>query len=616
MFTSALEKLEGNNFKETSLDLSQCDLGMAGLLQLSAAAQKHPNQTIQFLNLSNNQISRLPKNVFSGFLALKKLTLNNNLISHIAVGAFETEAGHLLGIEELSLINNPLKKVFDEITKLQSLLTLLLHDTGIAEIPLEIYNLKKLQTLGLKQNNFSSFPAFGEHLLSLKKLCFDGLPSKSSVVETLFFNTLFEFSQNPSNTLLKGCILLLEARINKLRAVDLETINFDKINEFLKNKNYKEQRAVQFLSDLFYQNNIPVAWVDNQFVVSKIEKDFIKLGSQLGLSEERDPFGGVWYGRDNNFSVNTWGGKITDGINWVFERMEQFVKVLDDQKEIKDSEMFQFFAKSFGETVSFCNKKSNNLMPSQKNFYKKLLFNEGALVVLPAGSIGHAVGLAMLKHAGDAFLVFCDRDSHDKFNVYIYQIKNVTAKEAAMSEVISLCVQQYLVGNVAAQRIHNQIKKLEPEVVFKGGLQKQNHGNCIFANPKGVVFPLILLYKCLQVPEPKINRETVDKVVKESLRSYKAFTTFVRKMSAEELVESHKNSKTIIEKQIKEKLAALQIVLTENKFLKKSSSFENSKLNSMILFREIFKSKKELLQAVPLSNSSRQLITSFLNKNG
>ena len=77
---------------------------------------------MQFLYLSNNQITLLQNTSFKAYLQLVELTLDRNQISSIEMGTFFS----LVYMEELSLLGNPLfnlnRNVFQWMCDLQDLI--------------------------------------------------------------------------------------------------------------------------------------------------------------------------------------------------------------------------------------------------------------------------------------------------------------------------------------------------------------------------------------------------------------------------------------------------------------------------------------------------------------
>jgi Leucine-rich repeat (LRR) protein len=153
-----LEKLPKNinlfkNLRELKLDtndLSELPLQIGELNRLER------------LSLSNNNFKSLPEQSFSKLLSLKSLHLSNNKFDAIPSCLFL-----LKSLEFLDLTSNEIKKIDKNISKLQNTLkVLMLYDNMIEELT-NIHELRVLEVLWIGKNKVKCLPL---NLTSVKSL--------------------------------------------------------------------------------------------------------------------------------------------------------------------------------------------------------------------------------------------------------------------------------------------------------------------------------------------------------------------------------------------------------------------------------------------------------------
>uniref|UniRef100_A0A8D2DMF7 Leucine rich repeat containing G protein-coupled receptor 5 n=1 Tax=Sciurus vulgaris TaxID=55149 RepID=A0A8D2DMF7_SCIVU len=123
-----------------------------------------------YLDLSMNNISRLPPGSLHSLRFLEELRLAGNALTYIPKGAF---AG-LYSLKVLMLQNNQLRQVPTEaLQNLRSLQSLHLHNNRIHSLGKKCFDgLHSLETLDLNYNNLDDFPTSIRTLSNLKELGF------------------------------------------------------------------------------------------------------------------------------------------------------------------------------------------------------------------------------------------------------------------------------------------------------------------------------------------------------------------------------------------------------------------------------------------------------------
>ena len=122
------------------------------------------NQTIKLLNLSNNRLSILPKEICN-LINITNLDLSNNKLSILPL-----EICNLINITNLDLSDNQLETLPLEIGKLINLTYLELFNNQLSTLPKEIINLINLTDLYLSDNQLTTLPKEIGNLINLTDL--------------------------------------------------------------------------------------------------------------------------------------------------------------------------------------------------------------------------------------------------------------------------------------------------------------------------------------------------------------------------------------------------------------------------------------------------------------
>ena len=133
--------------------------------------------SLEDLDLSFNNISELPNDIFSKLTNLKVLRLDHNHLQHLSEVIFDNSRE----LEELDLSYNPLKILYQEwFTSLQNLRALNVAHTGLMTIDHDTFHFtSSLEELDLSENNFSLVPNAGLKIIpNLKRLKLNGNPIK------------------------------------------------------------------------------------------------------------------------------------------------------------------------------------------------------------------------------------------------------------------------------------------------------------------------------------------------------------------------------------------------------------------------------------------------------
>lgn len=110
-----------------------------------------PTASKNTLNLSNQQLTKIPNNVFSQ-TNLTELNVANNQLT----GAIQAEIRQLKNLRVLNASNNLMTGVPAEIGQLSNLQILDLSNNQLTGLPNELGNLKNLETLNISGNNYST----------------------------------------------------------------------------------------------------------------------------------------------------------------------------------------------------------------------------------------------------------------------------------------------------------------------------------------------------------------------------------------------------------------------------------------------------------------------------
>ena len=240
---SSLETLElsGNQLKTFSgrltrdlTALKHLSLNRNLLRKLEGSEVFAPmSETLESLNLSDNQIDTIADNVFGTLVNLKQLDLTNNNIDVVTKNTFSG----LRGASHLLLGNNRLQSVHSESLNHLSdtLLVLDLSANSLAESPSALSSLRKLQTLDLSNNQISSIvDASFLKMNSLWRLQLNGNALKNVTVG-LFKNMkslqILDLSYNTIQYIEKGS---LDSN-QKLQAVRLDNNRLTRMDGLFQN---------------------------------------------------------------------------------------------------------------------------------------------------------------------------------------------------------------------------------------------------------------------------------------------------------------------------------------------------------------------------------------------
>jgi len=175
------QQITATNGKST-LNLSGLELdSLEGLLTITGI------KDLQILNLSRNQLSRLPDSIWT-LTNLKKLYLSTNRLITLPKGiskltqleeldlsaneliALPKEIGTLAKLTYLALNYNELSALPESIGQLADLNTLNLNHNELIKLPDSISKLTKLEQLTLNNNKLSALPKSIDQLADLKQL--------------------------------------------------------------------------------------------------------------------------------------------------------------------------------------------------------------------------------------------------------------------------------------------------------------------------------------------------------------------------------------------------------------------------------------------------------------
>jgi len=142
---SLLEPLRQNNISENTPPTNE-------VTNNESITNEEPIQATakNSLNLSNQQLSKIPEYVFSQN-NLEDLNVSNNQLT----GAIQAEIRQLQNLRVLNASNNQMTGVPAEIGQLQNLEILNLSNNQLTGLPYELGNLKNLKTLNISGNNYS-----------------------------------------------------------------------------------------------------------------------------------------------------------------------------------------------------------------------------------------------------------------------------------------------------------------------------------------------------------------------------------------------------------------------------------------------------------------------------
>ncbi|OCT87465.1 leucine-rich repeat-containing G-protein coupled receptor 5A-like [Xenopus laevis] len=188
--------------RNLSIFTSYLDLSMNNITKLPSSAL-HNLHFLEELRLAGNDLTYIPKGAFAGLGSLKVLMLQNNLLRQVP-----SEALHnLRSLQSLRLDANHISYVPpNSFNGLFSLRHLWLDDNSLTEIPMgALESLSALQAMTLALNKIHHIPDYAfrnlsslvvlhlhnNRIYSLGKKCFDGLHSLETL--DLNYNNLDEF---------------------------------------------------------------------------------------------------------------------------------------------------------------------------------------------------------------------------------------------------------------------------------------------------------------------------------------------------------------------------------------------------------------------------------------
>ncbi len=200
----------------------------ANLREVPEEIRAHASH-VEFLDLSNNQLTELPEwfetltclkilflsynqfaempEVLGRCRSLRMLGMRNNILTRITDGSFPST------LEWLTLTNNRLEEMPESIGALSTLKKLLLAGNKLTALPSSMSELTALELIRLSANRFEAFPEWLLQLPSLAWVALAGNPAvssgTSSKLEALDWNSLDvkeELGRGASGTTYRACL--------------------------------------------------------------------------------------------------------------------------------------------------------------------------------------------------------------------------------------------------------------------------------------------------------------------------------------------------------------------------------------------------------------------------
>ncbi len=168
-------------FAKVSIDKLNYLVDTTGREYLLAESSKGLSGDIEAIDLSKNNLTEIPRDIF-GYLKLKILILSNNNLKKIPA-----EINRLTELVFLDVSGNYLLNIPPEIGSLKNLKYLTIRNNSISKLPNEISNLQLLEKIDISNNQLFKLPDGMASLYDLKVLVLDGnmLPNLSSDIGLL-----------------------------------------------------------------------------------------------------------------------------------------------------------------------------------------------------------------------------------------------------------------------------------------------------------------------------------------------------------------------------------------------------------------------------------------------
>ncbi|KAJ6231450.1 leucine-rich repeat protein soc-2 homolog-like protein [Anaeramoeba flamelloides] len=124
-----------------------------------------PLKEVKFFELGNNKLKELPNELFEKLQNLKKLNVQDNLITHLPDSIYEIPY-----LWAINVVNNPIKEISTKVQQLQNTIEINFQSTALKTIPIELYMCKNLTKLNLCNNKLQTLPKGISKLTKLTKL--------------------------------------------------------------------------------------------------------------------------------------------------------------------------------------------------------------------------------------------------------------------------------------------------------------------------------------------------------------------------------------------------------------------------------------------------------------
>ena len=236
-------------------------------------------KNLQGLNLSENKLNELPKEIFE-LKNLQSLDLSGNKLNELPEEIFQ-----LKNLQSLNLRKNRLEKLSKEIGELKNLQNLDLRRNELEELPKEIFELKNLESLNLSKNRVEELPKKIFELKNLKNLDLTGKKLKELPKEIFELKNLqnLNLTGNELDKLPKELFGLkdlqnLNLKWNKLKSLPKELVEL--IN--LKSLDLSGNRFRKLPKEIFELKNLQslnLTWNN----LKELPREFVKLKNLQNL---------------------------------------------------------------------------------------------------------------------------------------------------------------------------------------------------------------------------------------------------------------------------------------------------------------------------------------------